>query len=288
MQLFVARARAVDMSFAIDADNAATIAAICRRLDGLPLAIELAAASIWLLSPEELLARLDPALPLLTGGPDDAPERLRTMRQAIAWSYDLLTADEQALFRQLSIFVGGFTIAGAQGIQGDADLTTLGLVTSLVEKSLLRQRRTASETRFEMLETIREFGLEQLTESGESEATARRHARWCVALAEGVRRTGGLSQGRALAVLEAEHPNLRAALGLAPGARRDDGRPASGRRAGRILAPPRPFVRGSGVAGTGAGGRRRPADGITRGCSCRAEHVAVGAGRVHTGRAAAG
>ncbi|MGH2616763.1 MAG: ATP-binding protein, partial [Thermomicrobiales bacterium] len=221
VRLFVARAQAVDPQFVLDAGNAAAIAAICRRLDGLPLAIELAAPRIRLLSPSELLARLGPSLPLLSEGPDDAPDRLRTMRNAVAWSYDLLTEEAQALLRRLAIFVGGFTLEAAETVTEGVALpapperrgvpSTLDLLASLVDASLLRRTEEDGQTRFQMLETIREFALERLTQSGEAEAVVARHAAWCVNLADAVRQSG-LSQGHGLAVLEAEHPNLRAAL----------------------------------------------------------------------------
>mgnify|MGYP000094201952 CR=1 FL=1 len=230
VQLFVTRAEAVDPWFALDDGNAEAIAAICRRLDGLPLAIELAAARTHVLEPADLLARLSPALPLLTKGPDDAPDRLRTMRGAIAWSHDLLTAEEQRLFRRLAVFAGGFTLDAAEAVgrrESDVARTTgrsafdsrpptsdsvLGLVASLVDKSLVQRTTSAGGSRFAMLETIREFALEQLAASGEAEDIAGHHAAWCVALAEEVRQSGRLSHRDGLALLEAEHPNLRAAL----------------------------------------------------------------------------
>jgi predicted ATPase/DNA-binding CsgD family transcriptional regulator len=223
VQLFVARAQAINPGFVLDGDNAAAVAAICRRLDGLPLAIELAAARTHLLEPAELLARLSPALPLLTKGPDDAPDRLRTMHAAIAWSYALLSADEQRLFRRLAIFAGGFTLEAAERVSGFGSRVaddgtagdwsdTLDFLASLVDKSLLQRMSAEGESRFAMLETIREFALEHLVASDEADDIANRHAAWCVALAEAVRRSGRLSHRDGLGLLDVEHPNLRAAL----------------------------------------------------------------------------
>jgi non-specific serine/threonine protein kinase len=170
IQLWVERAKAANPAFSITAANAATIAMICHRLDGLPLAIELAAARIPVLSPAALLDRLEQRLPLLTGGPQDAPARLRTMRDAIVWSHDLLTPEEQALFRHLAVFSGGFTLEAAEAAvpaTGRDELAIVEGVTSLVGKSLLRPLQTGNDARFAMLETIREFALEQLSASGE-------------------------------------------------------------------------------------------------------------------------
>jgi predicted ATPase len=180
VQLFIERARAIRTDFAITDDNAHAVAGICRRLDGLPLAIELAAARIKVLSPGALLARLERRLPLLTGGGRDRPARQQTMRDAIAWSYDLLRPDEQALFRRLAVFAGGFTLeaaAAVAGIQNDGGdlLETIG---ALVEASLVRAETVASEPRFGMFETIREYAWERLVASGEEEAAQERHARW--------------------------------------------------------------------------------------------------------------
>ncbi len=212
--LFVARARAVDLSFALDERNARTVAEICLRLDGLPLAIELAAARMKVLSAEALLARLSNRLRVLIGGARDLPARQRTLRDTISWSYDLLTPDEQTIFRRLAVFVGGFTLEGATAVAGEID--ALDGVTSLIDKSLLRRADTAGTMRFMMLETIREFALEQLLESHEASDVQQAHAVWYAELAE---------QGRAgifssahyawLDRLEAEHDNLRAALAWA-------------------------------------------------------------------------
>jgi predicted ATPase/DNA-binding CsgD family transcriptional regulator len=213
--LFVQRASALKPDFVLNAANAAAIAAICARLDGLPLAIELAAARVKWLSPAALLARLAHRLPLLTGGPRDLPKRQQTLRNTIAWSYELLSAVEQQLFRWLAIFVGGCTLEAAEAVCGmPHDDALLGTVTSLIDKSLLRSiPQPDGEPRLALLETIREYGLEQLTLSGEADALRRRHAHYFVALAEQVepQLTQG-AQATWLARLEAEHDNLRAAL----------------------------------------------------------------------------
>jgi predicted ATPase/DNA-binding CsgD family transcriptional regulator len=227
VHLFVARATAAKTDFVLTGSNAAAVASICHHLDGLPLAIELAAARSRVLPPLALLARLEPRLPLLTGGPRDQPDRLRTMRAAIAWSHDLLSADEQRLFRRLAIFVGGFSLESAEAVCG----ATLDLLASLVDQSLVRpstmpsRRQRSGEfensldagaeqmPRFTLLETIREFGLEQLAASGEMEETRQAHAAWFLALAETAEPLlSGPDQVTWLDRLETEHPNLRAAL----------------------------------------------------------------------------
>ncbi|MBA2596008.1 MAG: hypothetical protein H0V00_05210 [Chloroflexia bacterium] len=186
VQLFVARAQAAHPDFALTAANATAIAAICRRLDGLPLAIELAAARTRHLPAPALLGHLETLLPLLTGGPRDQPARLRTMRDAIAWSHNLLDDDEQRLFRRLAVFAGGFTLEAAEDVGGERGKTSvLDGVAALVEKSLLVQsEQPPGEPRYGMLETIREFGLELLAASGEEDATRSAHAAHYLALAE--------------------------------------------------------------------------------------------------------
>jgi predicted ATPase/DNA-binding CsgD family transcriptional regulator len=235
VELFVARAQAIDPSFALNAGNAAAIAAICRRLDGLPLAIELAAARIQVLPPHELRARFDRALPYLIDGPFDAPDRLRTMRDAIAWSYELLSPEEQALFRRLAIFVGGFTLAAAEWVAGHGSQvagpesvrgasatrhltlntsTVLDLLASLVDKSLVQPVQSdAANPRFQMLETVREFALDRLAESGEEAAVRAAHAAAMADLAEQAEpELLGPHEWRWMARLDAELGNLRAAL----------------------------------------------------------------------------
>ena len=268
IRLFVARAEAVQTGFRLTPANAWDIAQICQRLDGLPLAIELAAARSKVFPPHALLARLERRLPLLTGGPGDAPARLRTMRDAIAWSYDLLDADEQRLLRRLAVFVGGFTLDAAEhvggrfapgGRRGDEERedderssprtlspqqhaqpappeaaqrltppersdspSVLDGITSLVDKSLVLAAAASSfatgdgdssAPRFVILETVREFALEELTRSNEEESVRQAHADYFRALAEGAEpELRGPGQAAWIARLETELPNLRAVL----------------------------------------------------------------------------
>ena len=186
VRLFVGRAQAIKPDFTIDNENASAVAEICWRLDGLPLAIELAAARIRLLPPKAMLARLEQRLPLLTGGARDAPARQRTLRDAIAWSHDLLDPDDQTLFRRLAIFAGGCTLEAAETVGNhDGALDAIGGVERLCEQSLLRQgEESRGEPRFTMLETIREFALGQLVASGEEPAIRDAHVEAMTALAD--------------------------------------------------------------------------------------------------------
>ncbi len=221
IELFCQRALAAKPDFALTPNNAATVADICIKLDGLPLAIELAAARIKLFSPAALLARLNQRLTLLTNGPHDLPTRQRTLRDEIAWSYDLLTIDEQTLFRRLAVFVGGFTLEAAQAV-GDPSAGSgqvlsgdvLDGVATLVDQNLLKQvEKGDGEARFGMLETIREYGLEQLVANGEAETVRRRHADFFLWLAERAEPTLlGRQRKQGLAQLEADLDNFRAAL----------------------------------------------------------------------------
>jgi predicted ATPase/DNA-binding CsgD family transcriptional regulator len=172
IRLFVERAQAIKPGFRLTDENADAIIEICRRLDGLPLALELAAARIPVLPPAALLARLDRRLPLLTGGARDLPDRQRTLRDTIAWSYDLLPSPKQALFRRLAVFAGGSTLEVAEAVcltLHDEGMDILEGMTSLVDHSLVRAQGTDNEPRFGMLETVREFGLEQLEAAGETD-----------------------------------------------------------------------------------------------------------------------
>jgi len=218
--LFAERALAVKPDFVLSEGNAPAMAEICRRLDGLPLAIELAAAWVQVLPPAALLARLGQWLPLLTGGGRDAPARLQTMRNAIAWSYDLLGIAEQRLLQRLSVFVGGFTWEAAEAVVPLLDggrIDVLEGVASLVDKSLLQVAVELEEherdPRYLMLETVREFGLERLGASGEEEQIRRRHATFINGLlAEHTPPRHGADEAKWLDRLAIELPNVRAAL----------------------------------------------------------------------------
>jgi predicted ATPase/DNA-binding CsgD family transcriptional regulator len=209
--LFVERAQAIQPDFQLTPEDANAVAEICARLDGLPLAIELAAARIKLLPPQAMLAHLREApLQLLTGGARDLPARQQTLRGTIQWSYELLNADEQRLFRSLSVLVGGCTFEVAKVICEQASLDHLD---SLVNKSLLVQHETDHSPRLSMLETIREFGLEQLNHTHELESARRAHAAYYLEFAEDAGRgLTGADQKRCLQRLDREQDNLRAAL----------------------------------------------------------------------------
>ena len=215
VRLFIERARAVKAGFEVTNDNAPAVAEICVRLDGLPLAIELAAARTRALSPKAILSRLGSRLKLLRGGARDLPARQQTLRGAIEWSHGLLEEGERALFARLAVFVGGCGIEAIETIcdaEGDLPVDALDGLESLVEKSLLRQE-SEGDPRFYMLETIREFALECLEESGEMEAIKREHAEYFLALAEepGPRPKGPPPAGW-LQRMEEEQDNFRAAL----------------------------------------------------------------------------
>ncbi|MFZ0704410.1 MAG: protein kinase [Candidatus Korobacteraceae bacterium] len=213
--LFVERARAVKRDFVLSSENAPTVAAICARLDGLPLAIELAAARIKLLSPSAMLARLESCLNLLTGGARDLPTRQQTLRGTVDWSYSLLNPAEQTLFRRLSVFLGGCTLEAVEAVcntAGDLGLDVLDGMASIVDKSLAQQvEEAAGETRFVMLSAIREYALERLAASDDAAATRRSHAAYYLVLAE----EGALEAAAHpewLDRFEVEHDNFRAAL----------------------------------------------------------------------------
>jgi predicted ATPase/DNA-binding SARP family transcriptional activator len=215
-ELFIARAQAAKPEFELTEQNAAAVAELCARLDGLPLAIELAAARTKLLPPAALLARLGNRLELLTGGRRDAPKHQQTLRMTLDWSYDLLEPDAQHLFAQLGVFAGGCTIPAAESVAGDDGSVLEGLA-ALVDESLLLQRETsAGEPRFSMLEIVREYALERLSESGEAVDARRRHLEHFVAFAqEAEPQLADRDQIAWFARVEDEHDNLRAALAFA-------------------------------------------------------------------------
>jgi len=218
VRLFVERAQAARRTFALTESNAATVATICRALDGLPLAIELAAARITILSPNALLAHMTDRLSLLSDGPRDAPTRQQAIEATIAWSYELLSPSEQALFRSLAVFSGGFTFEAAHAIAGDGTSTRQDLVrrlSALVDQSLVYRMELDGEPRFTMLETIRVFGLEQLRASGEESCTRDRHAIYFLELVQSLDAWVAPylpDAQQILDCLEAEYPNIRSAL----------------------------------------------------------------------------
>ncbi len=224
VRLFADRARLADPGFVLTEANTPVVGAICRRLDGLPLAIELAAARSAVLPPDALLDRLERRLPLLTGGPRDHPDRLRTMRGAIAWSEDLLDPAAQALLRRLSVFVGGIPLDAAEAVA--AEHTTPGGapaagspdvldgLAALLDGGLLRREAEGGKPRFGMLETVREYALDRLAAAGEIEDARRAHAAWCLGFVEAAQPAlWAAADGALLDGIEAEHDNLRAALG---------------------------------------------------------------------------
>ena len=218
--LFVERATAVTPDFQVTNENAPAVAEICARLDGLPLAIELAAARVKILSPEAMLTRLERSLTFLSGGSRHLPQRQRTLRDAIAWSYDLLDERERRFFARLAVFVGGLSLEAVDAVcdpGGELDLDALEGVASLTNKSLLRQMATGpEEPRFFMLETIREFAGERLDEQPDAEEIGRRHTGFFLDRAERAEpELTGPDQARWLDALEADHDNLRAAIAWA-------------------------------------------------------------------------
>lgn len=213
IQLLVNRAQAVKPDFALDTKNSWTLAKICTELEGLPLALELAAARIRILSPEEILGRLENKLALLVAGQRDLPARQQTLRDTIEWSYDLLETEEKDLFRQLSVFEGGFSLEAAAICDVGPDQEILEIISHLAEKNLMLREKTAALPRFRMLETIRDFAMESLNNSGEFEEISRRHAGYFLSIAElGEKEVAGPAQAIWSATYEREHDNLLAAL----------------------------------------------------------------------------
>jgi predicted ATPase/DNA-binding CsgD family transcriptional regulator len=234
--LFVARAQAAQPTFSLNAENAQTVSQICARLDGLPLAIELAAARLKLLPTSALLVRLEQRLPFLTGGGQDAPARHQTLRQTLAWSHDLLSPEEQDLFRLLSVFVGGCTLQALEAVcktLGNQTINVLEGIASLLDKSLAYRatQQPEGEPRFALLETVREYGLERLADAGETEATRHAHALYYLHLAEQAEpHLRSAEQGRWITCLEEERENLRAALSFLQERASLEGQTAEGRQ----------------------------------------------------------
>lgn len=228
IKLFTERARAIKSNFSLTEDNAATVAEICVKLEGLPLAIELAAARIKILSPAQILERLENRLKMLTGGAKDLPARQQTMRGAIEWSYDLLDENDRILFERLAVFVGGFTIEAAESVvlcplsfveesANDKEQRTIDVlngITSLVENSLLVQTETfGGESRFRFLEVVREYALEKLEAGGEAESIRKNHAAFFLKLAETAEpQILGKQGAKWLTLIEEEHNNFRTAF----------------------------------------------------------------------------
>ena len=229
--LFVERARAAQPTFRLTSSNASAVAETCVRLDGLPLAIELAAPRVKVLAPGTLLARLQRRLDVLVGGARDEPDRHRTLRAALDWSYDLLTPPEQALFRRLAVFAGGWSLPAAEAVCAGSDLqpgAVFDLVARLVDQSLVlaEEKEHCGELRYRLLETIREYALDRLDQQGETSDIQHQHATYFLAMAEQAStRLHGPEQVPWLDWLEREHDNLRAALAwcLADAARAEMG-----------------------------------------------------------------
>jgi predicted ATPase/class 3 adenylate cyclase/Tfp pilus assembly protein PilF len=219
VRLFVDRALRTRPGFAVTPENASSVAQVCHRLDGIPLAIELAAARVCILSVEQITARLDDCFHLLSGGNREALPRQQTLRAAIDWSYDLLSEAERQLLRRLSVFAGGWTLPAAESVCAGEEIEeheVLDLLTALVDKSLVSVDEQGNEARYRLLETIRQYGAEQLRGSGEEAPLRQRHRNWFRELAETAEAAlSGADQGTWLNRLEREHANVRAALDAA-------------------------------------------------------------------------
>jgi predicted ATPase/class 3 adenylate cyclase len=222
VQLFTERAEQAGGGLVLDADTAVTVAQLCRRLDGVPLAIELAAARTRMMSPQEIAARLDERFRLLTGGSRTAVARHQTLQAAVDWSYELLSDVERAILDRLGVFAGGFTLDAAEAVVGDDDLDPLDVldgITQLVDKSLVVAEREHHDTRYRLLETIRTYALERLDDDGATDTMRRRHATWCAGfVAQACIGMQGPDEPAWLARLEREIDNVRAALTWATGA----------------------------------------------------------------------
>ena len=261
MSLFIDRARLADREFSLSADNAAACAEICRRLDGVPLAIELAAARVSALSPPQIAERLDDRFALLVKGTRTALPRQQTLRAAIDWSYELLTPEEQCLFRCLSVFRGGFTLDAVQALWSDGDehdQDALELLTHLVDKSLVLITSRAETRRFGLLGTIRQYAWERLESAGEKDAALAKHRQWFTSWAkEQGRLLSTPDQLAALEALEADHDNLRAILERSMAFGRRGTRPAHRCRHFLLLVAPLAFRRSRRMVPTPPCSRRK-------------------------------
>lgn len=219
--LFIERARLVQPAFTVTNANAPAIAQVCHRLDGLPLALELAAARVRLLTVEQIMVRLDDRFRLLTGGSRTVLPRQRTLQATIDWSYALLNEREQAVLRRLSVFAGGWSLEATEAVCADESVAQgdiFDALASLVDKSLVRSAPQEAEVRYLMLETVCQYTAHRLKESGETEAVRARHRDWYMALAEEAElQLIGPQQSIWLSRLEMEHDNLRAALAFSEG-----------------------------------------------------------------------
>jgi non-specific serine/threonine protein kinase len=213
VRLFIERAVQVRPNFAVTNENAPAVTEICSRLDGIPLALELAAARTRMLTPEKIAAQLDDRFRLLAGGARTAMPRQQTLLASIDWSHDLLEADERALFRSLGVFAGGFTLDAAEAVAPGVEVDrydVLDVLAQLVNKSLVPE--TGTDERYRLLETIRHYAHDRLEEAGEGPATRDRHLAWAIGLAEALEKSATNAHRGALDQLEIEHPNFRAAL----------------------------------------------------------------------------
>ncbi len=221
VRLFADRALEAGGGFRLDDENAAAVVALCNRLDGIPLALELAAARTRMMTPAEIASRLDERFRLLTGGSRTAVERHQTLRQAVDWSYDLLEPREQTILNRLGVFAGGFTLDAAEAVAAGGDVEAFDVldgVAQLVDKSLVVADQRGDGTRYRLLETIRQYALERLDDAGETDTVRRRHAEWCVDFA--TRAHAGMRSPDELAWttrLERESDNLRAGVTWAAG-----------------------------------------------------------------------
>ena len=287
VQLFVQRAQMVKPDFELNDANSAAVETIVDHLDGLPLAIELAAPRLLLLPPKALAARLERRLPLLGDGATDRPERQQTMHGAIAWSYDLLSDSEQRLFRRLGVLQGGGTLEAAAAVAGDGrdERSILFRLAPLVEKNMLWLAEDAdAEPRVSMLEMLREFAHERLVESGELDDAQRRHAEYVLQFTAGAeRQLTSSAQGRRLAHLERDHANIHAALEWVACSARDRDRLPALERTVAILVAARPSHRGprldSAVFSVTKGASRPGPGRLVRQGAARLRGAAFGAGK---------